>query len=114
MDITRHHKSARMSQIVEHDKLIYLSGQVGYGDTVTDQSKSMLASVDELLAEVNLDKSRLLSATIWLSDMAYFDEFNAVWDAWVDPENPPTRACGEAKLATPDFFVEVIIVAAKR
>lgn len=114
MDIIRHQKSARMSQIVEHDNTVYLAGQVGYGDTVTEQSKSMLASVDELLAEVGLDKSRLLSATIWLSDMSNFSEFNAVWDAWIDPENPPIRACGEAKLATPDFLVEVIIVAAKK
>tara|TARA_R110002096_G_scaffold416576_3_gene619752 strand:+ start:200542 stop:200886 length:345 start_codon:yes stop_codon:yes gene_type:complete len=114
MDIIRHHKGTRMSQIVEHDNTVYLSGQVGYGDTVTKQTKSMLTSVDELLAEVGLDKSRILSATIWLASMDDFVEMNEVWDEWIDPDNPPTRACGEAKLATPDFLVEVIIVAAKK
>ena len=114
MDIIRHHKSTRMSQIVEHDNTVYLAGQVGHGETVTAQTKTMLASVDELLAEVGLDKSRVLSATIWLSDMENFVEMNEVWDDWIDPDNPPARACGEAKLATPDFLVEVIIVAAKK
>ena len=114
MDITRHHKSERMSQIVIHENTIYLSGQVGYGDTVTAQTESMLASVDELLAEVNCNKSRILSATIWLSTMDNFAEMNAVWDKWIDPENPPARATGEARLATDQFLVEIIIIAATK
>ncbi|MCP5381901.1 MAG: RidA family protein [Kordiimonadaceae bacterium] len=114
MEIKRYNKNHRMSQIVTHENLIYLAGQVGYGDTVTDQTKSVLASIDELLAEVDSDVSRILTATIWLASMDYYDEFNAVWDKWIDPENPPARACGETRLATDDFLVEVIIVAAKK
>jgi len=102
-----------MSQIVIHENTIYLAGQVGYGDGIKEQTKSMLASVDTLLAEVGCDKSRILSATIWLATMDDFQKMNEIWDAWVDPENPPARACGEARLATDDFLVEVIITAAK-
>jgi enamine deaminase RidA (YjgF/YER057c/UK114 family) len=58
------------------------------------------------------DKSRILQATIWLASMDDFAEMNAVWDAWVDPANPPARACGESRLATPDYTVEIIVVAA--
>ena len=113
MSITRLHKGPRMSQIVMHGDMIYLSGQVGYGDDVKEQTKSMLNSVDELLAEAGSSKSNILSATIWLSTMDNFADMNEIWDAWIDPENPPARACGEAKLATPDFLVEVIITAVK-
>jgi enamine deaminase RidA (YjgF/YER057c/UK114 family) len=113
MTIQRLQKGARMSQIVMHENTVYLAGQVGYGDNVKEQTKSMLASVDELLAEAGTSKSRILSATIWLSTMDDFQKMNEVWDAWIDPNNPPTRACGEARLATNDFLVEVIIVAAK-
>lgn len=113
MEITRLHKTERMSRIVIHNNTIYLCGQVGAGDTITEQTTSMLAKVDALLAEVDCDKSRILSATIWLSDMTNFAGMNAVWDAWIDPENPPARACGEARLARDALLVEVIITAAK-
>jgi len=112
MDIKRTGVGPRMTQSVVYNDTIYLSGQVGYGDTVAAQTADMLASVDKLLAAEGSSKSRILSATIWMSDMGQFDEMNAVWDAWIDPANPPARATGEAKLATPDFFVEIIVVAA--
>ncbi len=113
MDITRHETGPRMSQIVEYGDLVYLAGQVGRGPDMASQTKDMLASVDRLLASVGSSKSRILSAQVWVSDMALFAEMNAVWDAWIDPKNPPARACVEAKLATPDFLVEVMVTAAK-
>lgn len=112
-DIQRINPGSRMSQAVIHNGTIYLSGQVGTpGASVADQTSDMLASVDSILADNGVSKSRVLQATIWLADMADFAEMNAVYDAWIDPANPPTRACGEAKLATPDYKVEIIIVAA--
>ena len=102
-----------MSQAVIHNGIIWLAGQVGTpGASVADQARDMLASVDALLSENGTSKSRILQATIWLADMADFAEMNAVYDAWVDSANPPTRACGEAALATPEYKVEIIIVAA--
>mgnify|MGYP001088124447 CR=1 FL=1 len=77
------------------------------------QTRAALASVDRLLALAGSDKSRILSTTIWLADMADFAAMNSVWDAWVDKANPPARATGEAKLAAPKYRVEVIVVAAK-
>ena len=113
-DITRLEKSARMSQSVSYSNLVWLAGQVGTaGTSVTDQTRDILAKIDTLLAASGSDKSRLLQAIIWLADMKDFAEMNAVWDAWVDPENPPARACGEAKLAAPGYTVEIIVVAAK-
>lgn len=113
MKISRHEKGPRMSQIVIHGDMIYLAGQVGRGPDMTSQTKDMLASVDRHLATAGSSKSRILQAQIWVADMALFGEMNAVWDAWVDPENTPARACVESKLATPDFLVEVMITAVK-
>ncbi|WP_353476495.1 RidA family protein (plasmid) [Salipiger sp. H15] len=112
MTITRIEPGARMSQAVVHNGIVYLAGQVGHGADVTEQSRDALTEVDRLLAAAGTDKSRILTTTIWLADMALFPAMNAVWDAWVDPANPPARATGEAKLATPDYLVEFIVVAA--
>ncbi len=112
-DIQRIKPGPRMSQAVIHNGMIWLAGQVGTpGASVADQTRDMLARVDALLAENGSSKSRILQATIWIADMADFAEMNAVYDAWIDPANPPTRACGEAALATPEYKVEIIIVAA--
>jgi enamine deaminase RidA (YjgF/YER057c/UK114 family) len=114
MSIQRIGSGPRMSQAVIHGDTVYLAGQVGApGESVTAQTKAVLASVDDLLAQAGSDKSKILSATIWLADMADFGEMNAVWDAWVDRDNAPARATGEAKLATPDYKVEVIVIAAR-
>lgn len=103
-----------MSQAVIYNDMIWLAGQVGTpGASITEQTKDMLAKVDALLEGNGSSKSRILQATIWLADMADFAEMNAVYDAWIDPANPPARAAGEAKLATPDYRVEIIVVAAK-
>jgi enamine deaminase RidA (YjgF/YER057c/UK114 family) len=113
-DIIRLQKSPRMSQSVTYGGMVWLAGQVGTpGASVTQQTQDILAKIDKLLADSGSDKSRLLQAVIWLADMKDFAEMNAVWDAWVDQENPPARACGEAKLATPEYTVEIIVVAAK-
>lgn len=114
MTIERIQPGSRMSQAVIHGNTVYLAGQVGApGESVTAQTQDICSKIEKLLTEVGSDKSKMLQATIWLADMADFAEMNAVWDAWIDPDNPPTRACGESKLATPDFKVEIIIVAAK-
>ncbi|MET0259001.1 MAG: RidA family protein [Methylobacterium sp.] len=113
MSIRRIEPGRRMSAAVVHGNTVYLAGQVGEpGDDVTAQTKTVLAEIDRLLAEAGTDKSKILQATIWLSDMADFGAMNAVWDAWVDPANPPARATGESKLAAPDYRVEIIVVAA--
>jgi len=113
MTITRLEKGPRMAQAVIHKDTVYLAGQVGRGATVTEQTEDMLASVERRLKEAGSDKSRILSATIWLANMGDFGEMNAVWDVWVDPDNTPARACVEGRLAMPGFLVEVMIVAAR-
>lgn len=113
MTIRRIEPGKRMSGAVVHGNTVYLAGQVGTaGDDVTQQTKTALAEVDKLLAAAGTDKSKILNATIWLADIADFGKMNAVWDSWVDPENPPARATGESKLATPEYLVEVIVIAA--
>lgn len=113
MAITRIDPGARMSEAVIHGNTVYLAGQVGEGDTVAEQTKAVLASIEALLARAGSDKSKILSATIWLSDIAAFAEMNSVWDSWVDKANPPARATSEGKLAAPKYKVEIIVVAAK-
>ncbi len=103
-----------MSQAVVHGDTVYLAGQVGApGESVTNQTRAVLAAIESLLAETGSDKSQILTATILLADMADFAEMNAVWDAWVEGRDPPARATAEAKLAAPDYRVEIIIVAAR-
>jgi enamine deaminase RidA (YjgF/YER057c/UK114 family) len=105
-----------MSQIVMHGDTVYLAGVVAHanrGKSVTEQTQEILATIDGDLAEAGTDKSKLLTANIWLADMRTFAEMNAVWDAWVSPGNTPARATVEAKLATPDNKVEIMVTAAK-
>jgi len=114
-DIKRLEVGARMSQAAIHNGTVYTAGQVALraaGDTVTNQTKDILAKIDELLAAAGTSKDKLLTATIWITDMNTFAEMNAVWDAWVSPGNTPCRACVEAKLASPDFTVEIMVTAA--
>jgi len=104
-----------MSQAAIHGNTVYLAGQVAQnakGASVAEQTRDILAAIDRLLAEAGTSKERLLSATIWLADIGTFNEMNGVWDAWVAPGNPPARACVEAKLAAPQFTVEIGIIAA--
>jgi len=112
-EIIRKQVTERMSRIVVHGQTVYLCGQVGEVDTsIRDQAKEMLSRVDKLLKEAGTNRENMLSATVYLSDMKYFKEFNEVWDAWVIPESPPARACVEARLALPGLLCEVSVVAA--
>ena len=83
------------------------------GGTVAEQTRDILARLEELLAMGGSSKERILTATIWLSDIAAFEEMNAVWDAWVAPGHTPARACVEARLAAPQFTVEIQVTAAR-
>lgn len=112
-EIRRIGPGPRMSEAVVYNGVVHLAGQVGApGESVTIQTQAVLAEVDRLLAQAGTTKARILTAQIWLADMSTFAEMNAVWDAWVDRDNPPARWTGEAKLATPDYRVEIIITAA--
>ena len=116
MSIERKEVGARMSQAVVHGDTVYLAGQVARdapGAAVAEQTRDTLAHIDRLLAEAGTDKSKLLSATIWLSDIRYFNEMNELWEAWVTPGQPPARACVEARLAGPQYDVEIMVVAAR-
>jgi enamine deaminase RidA (YjgF/YER057c/UK114 family) len=116
MNIQRHDTGPRMSKAVVHGETVYLAGIVAEapkGKSMTEQTKSILSQIDGFLAQAGTNKSKLLSANIWITDMAKFAEMNAVWDAWVSPGNTPARATVEAKLASPDYVVEIMVVAAR-
>ena len=114
MTITRIESDERMSQVVIHGNTVYLAGQVGEpGDGVAEQTRTTLAEIERLLALAGTDKSKLLTAMIWLADIADFEEMNAVWDDWVGGQNPPTRATSEARLAGDEYRVEIIVTAAR-
>jgi enamine deaminase RidA (YjgF/YER057c/UK114 family) len=115
MTIERIEVGRRMSQAVIHGDTVYLAGQVANdpGADVADQTRQVLAKIDSLLAKAGTDKSRLLCATVWLSNMSSYDEMNSVWDEWVTPGNPPTRACVESRLARPEYKVEIAVAAAR-
>ncbi len=114
MNITRNHTRARMSQIVIHGNTVYLAGQVASDSSanISVQTEQVLDTIDQLLAEAGSDKSRLLSAQIWLANIGHFAEMNQVWDAWIPEGHAPTRACIEARLASPEYLVEIGIIAA--
>jgi len=117
MSVTRKHTGPRMSQIVVHGGVVYLAGQVALeapGASVADQTGDILQRIDQYLEEAGTNKSNALAATIWLSDMDTFNEMNEIWDAWIDSDNPPARACVESRLAAPQFTVEIMLTAAVR
>jgi enamine deaminase RidA (YjgF/YER057c/UK114 family) len=111
--IVRLETGPRMSQAVLHGNTVYLAGQVAAGASVAEQTKAVLAQIDKLLAEAGSDKGRILSATVWLTDMGRFAEMNSIWDTWVVPGNTPARACVEARLAAPQYLVEIAVIAAR-
>lgn len=112
-EIRRHGTGPRMSQAVMANGMVWLAGQVGDpAHDVAGQTQDCLDKIDALLAAVGADKTRIVSAQIWLADMAAdFAAMNAVWDKWVAPGHTPARATGEAKLATADHLVEIIVTA---
>lgn len=116
MGIERHDIGPRMSKAVVHGNTVYLAGIVAdnpKGKSVREQTQDILGQIDGFLAKAGTDKNKLLSANIWITDMANFAEMNEVWDAWVAPGSTPARATVEAKLAAPDYKVEIMVVAAK-
>ena len=114
----RHRTGKRMSDIVVFtpagERIAWLAGQVAADPAadVTAQTRSVLAQIDALLAEIGSDKTQILSATIYLRDIKDFPLMNAVWDAWVPQGHTPARATVEAKLASPAYRIEIQIVAA--
>jgi enamine deaminase RidA (YjgF/YER057c/UK114 family) len=105
-----------MSQAVVHGDTVYLAGVVARtaaGESVARQTQEILSIIDGHLAKAGSDKSKLLTATIYITDMKNFAEMNAVWDSWVSAGNTPARATVEAKLAAPQYGVEIMVIAAR-
>jgi enamine deaminase RidA (YjgF/YER057c/UK114 family) len=116
MAIQRFEPGPRMSQAVVHGETVYLAGVVAKtaaGESVAKQTQEILSIIDGHLAKAGSDKSKLLTATIYITDMKNFAEMNAVWDGWVSAGNTPARATVEAKLAAPQYSVEIMVIAAR-
>ncbi len=115
MTITRIGVGPRMSQAVIHGDTVYLAGQVADNPvpSVAKQTKQILKQIDKLLKQAGTSKSKILKANIWLSDIRGFAEMNAEWDAWVAKGNSPARATVEARLAGPQYLVEIMVTAAR-
>ncbi|MBM6581188.1 RidA family protein [Microvirga sp. BT689] len=113
--IERLETKTRMSQVVVHRDTVYLAGQVPDDPAagINEQTRQVLKKIERLLTLGGSDKTKLLSATVWLTDMRYFAEFNEVWDAWIPEGDAPARACVNALLAQPGFKIEIGIVAAR-
>lgn len=113
--IERLETKPRMSRIVKHNGTIYLCGQVCADATqgIKEQTETMLAKVTDLLEQAGSDKEHMLSATLYIKDMADFAEMNAVWDAWVPAGHAPARACVQASMAREALLVEISVVAAE-
>ncbi len=114
-DITRIDSGPRMSQAVCFGGLVHTAGQVAIqaaDEDVQGQTRAVLEAIDGLLKAAGTDKTKLLTAQIWLTSMEDFAAMNEVWDAWVAPGAAPTRACVESKLALPSLKVEIAVTAA--
>jgi len=119
MSVSRHEITTgpgpRMSRCVVKGDMVYLAGLTASdasGD-IKSQTQQILDKIDGYLATAGTDKSKLLQANLWITDMANFSAMNEVWNAWVDPENPPVRACVQAGLARPQLLVEIMVSAMK-
>lgn len=112
--IQRYQKGPRMSQVVVHGGTVYVAGKVARNSkgSLEEQTRDVLEQIEALLAEAGSSKSKLLSINIYLPNIADFDAMNVVYDAWVDRDNPPVRACIEARLANPDLRIEITAIAA--
>lgn len=114
-DITRIDQSTRRSRASVFGNLVFMAGQVADDRSldISGQTREALAKVDDMLARAGTDKSRILSAQIWLATMSDYDAMNAVWDAWVVPGETPCRCCGKVELAHPDWRIEIVVIAAR-
>ncbi|MFZ6870840.1 RidA family protein [Undibacterium sp. Di27W] len=115
MSIQRFHVGPRLSETAIFNQVVYLAGQIpdDASQDIKGQTAQVLAHIDRLLAEAGSDKSRILSCQIFLSDISLIGSMNQVWDAWVAEGNSPPRATVEAKLANPDWLIEVVVTAAQ-
>ena len=114
MTIERFENGPRFCRVLRYNGTVYVAGLTAYdlsGDT-TAQTREILGKIDGYLAKAGSDKTRLLSAQIWLRDIADFDKMNAVWDAWIDRSAMPVRATVEARLAGDQYRVEIMVTAA--
>jgi len=113
--ITRLESNARRSRVVIHENTVYLAGQVGddWSGDIAQQTREALANIDKMLALAGTDKSKVLSATIWIKRLSDYDQMNAVWDAWVPPNDTPARACAVVDMADPRILVEITPIAAR-
>ena len=115
MSIARHDPTAILSNAVVHGEMVYLAGVVAKNldQDVKGQTRQILDEIDRLLAKCGSGKSKVLSATIWVTDIRNRAPMNEVWTEWVDKKNLPARACVEAKLADPKALVEIMVIAGK-
>jgi enamine deaminase RidA (YjgF/YER057c/UK114 family) len=113
--VQRLHVGPRLSEVAIHRGTVWLAGQVPDDETldIRGQTAQVLAHVERLLLEAGSDKSRILMAQVFLADLADFDGYNAVWDAWVVPGSTPPRATVQARLAKPGWRIEVVVTAAQ-
>jgi len=114
--IERLQPGPRMSQAVIHGNTVYLAGQVAEDPSqdVPGQTRQILAAIDRLLTEAGTDKTKILSATIYLASIDTFAQMNSVWDTWVPQGHTPARATVEARLAAPQYTVEIQVIAARK
>jgi enamine deaminase RidA (YjgF/YER057c/UK114 family) len=112
--VRRFHVGDRLSEMAIHQHTVYLAGQVAAdaSQDIGGQTRQVLAAVDKLLAEAGSDKAHILMAQIFLADLADFAGMNAVWDDWVAPGDAPPRATVQARLAKPEWKVEIVVTAA--
>ncbi len=116
MSIVRHNPHGGiLSDAVEHASLVFVAGTVAddLAQDITGQTKQILAAIDATLAKAGSNKSKILSANVWVTDIRNREGMNAVWKGWIDPKNLPARATVEAKLADPRMLVEIACIAAK-
>ena len=114
--IERLEPGPRMSRAVVHGDTVYISGHVSdkASASVAEQTRDILMKIEQVLAQTGSDKSRILSANVWLADAGMYNEMNGVWDAWIDRQNPPARACVESRLASSAYKVEIALIAARK
>jgi len=115
VSIKRHPAGKLFSAAVEYNAVVYVAGQVAddLSQGVKGQTEQVLKRIDALLAAAGTNKSKILSANVWVTDIRNRDEMNAAWTAWADPANLPARATVEAKLADPRMLVEIMVICAK-
>jgi len=115
MSIERHELNEHLSKVVEHNGTVYVAGTTAADRSVgmKEQTEQVLAKIDGYLARCGTNKSKLLTATVYISEMAQKPAMNEAWNAWIDHKNPPTRACVAVELGTPTTLVEIVVTAAK-